>query len=137
MSQQLTIRFYGNQPESDYESNLLSKGFDLLESLKDSLGAANFLAAPMTSNEEELIEIIEEELGGEPDDEDEYDEFEENIEKELGIRGEFFSASGLLEIVRTYQNYFNERSTESFDLASNRHTTGESLAEDLQDRPMN
>ena len=94
MSQQLRIRFYQNNPPSEYESNLLSKSFELFESLKDSLETVNFLAVPMTSNEEELTEIIEEEFGGEPEGDD-WEEFEENVERELGLRGEFFFSQGI------------------------------------------
>jgi hypothetical protein len=131
MSQQLRVRFYGNRPESEYESNLISKAFDLFESLKDSLGVANFLAVPMTSNEEDLMEIIEEELGGEPDDYG-WEEFEENVERKLGTRGDFFSASELIETVRVYRDYFGTHSQEIFNLRFGRHTSGQLIAEDLR-----
>lgn len=130
MSQQLRIRFYQNNPPTEYESNILSQSFTLFESLKDSLGVINFLAVPMTSNEEELTEIIEEELGGEPEGDD-WEEFEENVEEELGLRGEFFPVSQLRQIVAAYEDYFRRYREKSFDFGFNHQGKGELFAEEL------
>ncbi len=131
MSQQLRIRFYQNNPPSEYESNLLSKSFELFESLKDSLETVNFLAVPMTSNEEELTEIIEEEFGGEPEGDD-WEEFEENVERELGLRGEFFLVRELQQAVTAYREYFRRYSEKSFAFGFNHQANGELFAEDLE-----
>jgi hypothetical protein len=131
MSLQLRVRFYENSPEANYETSLVSRCFDLFDGIKESIASENFLAAPYTSNEEELYDLIEEELGGEPDD-DGLEEFEETIEKELALRGEFFPVSELLRYVSAFQKYFESNSEESFDLGSNRKAEGKAIAEDLQ-----
>ena len=130
MSLQLKVRFYENFPKSDYESNLVSRCFELFDSVKDRLGVVNFLAVPFTSNEDELYDQIEEDLGGEPDGEG-FDEFEENMEKELGVRGDFFPISDLLISVCAYREHFQSKSAETFDLGYNRSAQGKLIAEDL------
>lgn len=130
MSLQLSVRFFEGSLKSEYESNLLSHCYELFESVKDLLGVPNFLAEPFTSNEEELYEQIEEELGGEPDG-DGFDEFEENIENELGVRGQFFPVSELINSISAYREYFQSKSKVTFDLGYNRNAGGNSLVEDL------
>jgi hypothetical protein len=130
MSLQFRVRFFQNDPASEYESNLLSHCFELFDGLKATLGIENFLAVPYTINEEELYDAIEEELGGEPEDED-FDEFEENIERELALRGDFFSVSELLTLLSGYLTYFQANSSQTFELSPNRRAEGRVIAEDL------
>ena len=130
MSLQLTVRFFENSPESEYESNLVSHCFELFESMSEKLDTKNFLAMPYTTNEEELYDLIEDELGGEPED-DGFDEFEEKIEEKLAIRGDFFPVSELLNYVMAYRSYFYSNMSETFDLGNNRNVKGELLVEDL------
>ncbi|MCM1981609.1 hypothetical protein [Lyngbya confervoides] len=134
MSMQLSVRFYANLPESQYESNLLSHCYDLFEEVKDLLGVQNILAVPFTIHEEELYEQIEADLGGEPEEETDaegFDTFEETLETELSVRGEFFSLSDLRSSVLAYREYFQLQSDETFDLGYNRSTCGKLIAEDL------
>jgi hypothetical protein len=132
MSQQVSIRFAENQYQSDYESNLLSRCYDLFDSLKASLEVDNFLSFPMTTNEEELRENLEEELGEEPEGDD-WEEYEERLEELLGQRGDFYPVSELIEAVKLYQDYFHLHLEETFQLTAHHQTTGQMLYEDLKE----
>lgn len=109
----------------------MSRGFELLELLKEELDVVNFLSAPITSNEEEPREIIEGELGEEPEGGD-WEAYEERVEEELGRRGEFYPVSELVELIETYEKYFKKHQRESFNLGSHRQVTGETLFKELE-----
>lgn len=132
MSLQLTIRFHGNQPTCEYETNLLSHAYGLLESLTGETGAANFLAKDYTDNEEDLLEAIEEDIGEEPEDFEAYEAYEQQVEDELGRRGSFSPVAELLEIVSAWLAFFQGRAGESFDLDGRRHAQAEDIVADLQ-----
>ena len=132
MSQQVTIRIHGNELEPDFESGLLARAFQILEEQREGLGVDNFLGLPYTSNEGGLWDEIEEDLGGEPTEVAEYAAFEQNVEEELGRRGEFFDASELAGTVDAFVAFFESCAGDRFDLTERAHTTGADLASELR-----
>lgn len=133
MSLQLTIRFEGNDPDNGYESNLLSHAFDLLESLAEEAGALNFLAVPWTTNEEDIDEEIEDDLGEEPEGLEAYEEYERQLEAERGRRGEFFPVEDLVNAAEAWLAFFDARGDETFQLDARRNTLASDLVLDLRD----
>jgi hypothetical protein len=133
MSQQLWVRFAGNSPAPTWEGSVIARGYSLLESLKDEVGARNILAVPLTSDEEALREEIEDALGGEPEDEElaAFEAFEDAVDLRLGVAGEFHAVPALLADVLAFQAHFAAQSARIFALDERHSVTGAELARDL------
>ena len=131
MSLQIRVRFEGNQPEAEYESNLISHAYALFESVRGELDAPNFLATPWTTNEEDLLDALEEEMGDEPEDFEAFEAFEEEQENELGRRGTFMPVTEFLDAVGSYRAHFEARRGETVALDERHEATTDDLVIDL------